>query len=150
LPLYKLSCSWLLGVCHSSWLLLPACEGFPLPPCGCLGCPTLFSTCLFCCYCLLFSFSFFPWLGVSLSSGLWWFGPRLSVGVPLRSGTLWSTLWVQGAHLVVRVFPSHLGAGIWQWCGSPPGFLFNVKRRCYVQAGCVEKSKFCLFWVFFL
>jgi hypothetical protein len=26
------------------------------------------------------------------------------------------------AHLVVCVFPSHLGAGIWQWHGSPPGF----------------------------
>jgi hypothetical protein len=25
------------------------------------------------------------------------------------------------AHLVVCIFPSHLGTGIWQ-CGSPPGF----------------------------
>jgi hypothetical protein len=26
------------------------------------------------------------------------------------------------AHLVVRVFPSHLGAVVWQWCRSPLGF----------------------------
>jgi hypothetical protein len=32
------------------------------------GHPVLFATCLFCCYCLLFSF--FPWVGVSLSRGL--------------------------------------------------------------------------------
>jgi hypothetical protein len=29
---YKLSHSWLLGVCHHSCLLQLACEGFPLPP----------------------------------------------------------------------------------------------------------------------
>jgi hypothetical protein len=52
------------------------------------------------------------------------------------------------AHLVVCVFPSHLGAGDW-W---PGGFLvspFNMKWRCYVQAGGVEESKFCLFLVVF-
>jgi hypothetical protein len=38
------------------------------------------------------------------------------------------------AHLVVHVFPSHLGLGDWQRPGSPPGFLFNVKWRCYAQA----------------
>jgi hypothetical protein len=32
------------------------------------GCPALFAMCLFCCYCLLFSFFFFfPWVGVCLS-----------------------------------------------------------------------------------
>jgi hypothetical protein len=35
-------------------------EGFPYPPLQCLGCPTLFATCLYCSYCLLLSFSFFP------------------------------------------------------------------------------------------
>jgi hypothetical protein len=34
------------------------------------GCPALFAMCLFCCFCLLFSFFFFPWVGVSLSRGL--------------------------------------------------------------------------------
>jgi hypothetical protein len=35
-------------------------EGFPSPSLRCLVCPTLFSMCLFCSYCLLLSFSFFP------------------------------------------------------------------------------------------
>jgi hypothetical protein len=68
---YKFARSWLLGVCHCSCLLQLACEGFPLPPLQPSEHPALFSTCLFCCYCLLFSvFFFFPWVGVGLSRGL--------------------------------------------------------------------------------
>jgi hypothetical protein len=65
----------------SSWLVV---RDFPSPPLRHSGCPTLFATCLFCCYCLLFSFffSFFPWVGVGLSRGLCWSGPGLSVEVP--------------------------------------------------------------------
>jgi hypothetical protein len=49
---------------------LQFCEGLPLPL-RCSGHPALFATCLFCCYCLLFSFFFFfPWVGVGLSRGL--------------------------------------------------------------------------------
>jgi hypothetical protein len=63
LHFYKLFHSWLLGMCHapafSSWLV----RDFPFPPLRCSGCPTLFAMCLFCCYCLLFSFSFFPGWG---------------------------------------------------------------------------------------
>jgi hypothetical protein len=68
----KLSCSWFLGVCHHSCLLQLACKGFRLPSLWCSGHPTLFAMCLFCCYCLLFSFFsvFLPWVGVSLSRGL--------------------------------------------------------------------------------
>jgi hypothetical protein len=36
---------------------------------------------LYCSYCLLLSFSFFPWVGVGLSTGICCFGPGLSVGV---------------------------------------------------------------------
>jgi hypothetical protein len=74
---YKLSHSWLLGAS----LLLPeplgpgpAClfavlGGIPLPPLWCSGCPTLFAMCLYCCYYLLFSFSFFPrWRSVCSGS----------------------------------------------------------------------------------
>jgi hypothetical protein len=64
LHFYKLSHSWLLGMCLCSCLLqLACCEEFPLPALRCSGCPTLFATCLFCCYCLLFRvfFPFFPW-----------------------------------------------------------------------------------------
>jgi hypothetical protein len=55
-------------------------EGLPLPPHQQSGRLAFFATCLFCC-CLLFSFSFFPWVGVGLSRGLCWSGPGLSVGV---------------------------------------------------------------------
>jgi hypothetical protein len=45
-------------------------EGLPLSPIRCSGCPTLFATCLFCCYCLLFSFfSFFPGWGLVCPGG---------------------------------------------------------------------------------
>jgi hypothetical protein len=35
-------------------------EGFPSPPLRCSGHPTLFAMCVYCSYCLLLSFSFFP------------------------------------------------------------------------------------------
>jgi hypothetical protein len=65
---YKLSRSWLQGMCHHTCLLqLVCCERFPLPNSLVLMAPRPLSTCLFCCYCLSFSFSFlFPWVGVGL------------------------------------------------------------------------------------
>jgi hypothetical protein len=43
------------------WLVyLQSQEGFPSPNLHCSGRPTLFPTCLYCPYCLLLSFSFFP------------------------------------------------------------------------------------------
>jgi hypothetical protein len=39
---------------------------FPSLPLRLSGNTTLFATCLFCCYCLLFSFSFFPGEGWSV------------------------------------------------------------------------------------
>jgi hypothetical protein len=77
------------------------------------GCPALFASCLFCCYCLLLSFFSLFTLGGGwsvLGAVLIW--PRIICG---------STACCL-AHLVVRLFPSHLGAAIWRWCGSPPGF----------------------------
>jgi hypothetical protein len=90
---------------------LQFCEGFPLSPLWHSGHPTLFATCLFCCYCLLFRFFFFfPWVRVCQGAMLIW--PRVVCGSTM------SCL----AHLVVCIFPSCLGAAIWQWHGSPPGF----------------------------
>jgi hypothetical protein len=68
---YKLSCSWLLGMCHRSCLLQPACEGFPLPPLQCSGHPASLLHVFFVviAYYLVFFF-FFPWVGVGLSRGL--------------------------------------------------------------------------------
>jgi hypothetical protein len=85
-----------------AWLVyLQSWEGFPSPNLQRPGCPTLFPACLNCSYCLLLSFSFFPWVEVSLSRGLCCSGTDLSVGV----------LWYRKAHLVC-VFP--VGAGHWR------------------------------------
>jgi hypothetical protein len=71
---YKLSCSWLLGVCCCSCLLRPgllissSVRDSP-PPSSALRVPTRFATCLLCCYCLLFSFSFFPGWGTVCPGG---------------------------------------------------------------------------------
>jgi hypothetical protein len=86
-------------------------EGFPSPLVWHSGLPTLFATCVFFCYCLLFSFSFFPgWGSVWPEGMLIW--PRV-----VCRGTTYRL-----AHLVACVFPSHLGAGVWQRHESPAVF----------------------------
>jgi hypothetical protein len=86
--------------------------GISPPSLWCSWCPALFATCLFCCYCLLFIFFFFfPWVGVGL----------------FRAMLIWPTVVCGSttsrlAHLVVLVFPSHLGTGVWWQRRSPPGF----------------------------
>jgi hypothetical protein len=114
---YKLSLSWLLGVCCRSCLLRLACLftvpwGISPPPLQCSGHSALFATCLFCCRCLLFSFfSLF-----SLGRGWSVLGAML-----ILSRVVCGSTTCRLAHLVVYVFPSGLGASIW-WRGSPPGF----------------------------
>jgi hypothetical protein len=84
-------------------------EGFPSSPLPHSVHPILFAMCLYCSYCLLPSFSFFPrWRSVFQGAMLFW--PRVVCG---------STAY----HLphLVCVFPSYLGMGIW-WSGGPPGF----------------------------
>jgi hypothetical protein len=110
--LYKLFCSWLLGVCHCSCLLQPACEGFPLPPplalrVSCCLCHMSFLLLL-----LSIQFLFFSLGGGWSVQGAMLIWPRIVCG---------STMF-HLAHLVVRVFPSHLGAGVWWQHGSLPGF----------------------------
>jgi hypothetical protein len=72
---HKLSRSWLLGAHpRSHWSLsgqaqlvyLEFQEGFPSPPLQCSVCPTLFAMCVYCSYCLLLSFSYFPGGGQSV------------------------------------------------------------------------------------
>jgi hypothetical protein len=79
----------LLGMCcHSCLLHLARFEGFPLPHSSALGCPTLFATCLFCGYCLLFSFfSLFSVGGGWSVHGAMLIWPRVVCGskVPLIS-----------------------------------------------------------------
>jgi hypothetical protein len=100
-------------------------------------CPTLFAMFLYCSYCLLLSFSFFPGWGSVCPGGY----------ADLAQGCLWEyrgtaklTLWSTSSQAVwARV------------TGGGPGTLlvspFNVKWRCSAQAGGVEGSKFCLFSV---
>jgi hypothetical protein len=83
---------------------------FPSPPLQRSGYPTLFAMCLFRCYCLLFSF-FYSCVGVGLSRGLMLIWPRI-----VCRNTI-SHL----AHLVVHVFPNHLGTC--QQHGEPSWFF---------------------------
>jgi hypothetical protein len=65
-PFYKLSHFWLLGMCHGSCLLQPACcEGFPLPPSSVLRLlhPLCYMSFLVLLLIIQFFFSFFPGWG---------------------------------------------------------------------------------------
>jgi hypothetical protein len=113
--------AFLLLVAGQMLLLLPSPAGLfiyssvrdcSFPPLRCSGCPALFATCLFYCYCLLFSlfFSFFPGWGSVCPGGY----------ADLAQGCLWEyrvPLSSPGGLLL----PSRLGSGIW-WHKSPPGF----------------------------
>jgi hypothetical protein len=70
------------SLAHPAYLFtvyLQSREGFPSPNLQCSGCPTLFPACLYCSYCLLLSFSFFPgWRLVCPGGMLLW--PRLVCG----------------------------------------------------------------------
>jgi hypothetical protein len=112
---YKLSCSWFLGVCcHSCLLQLACCEGFPLSPSSALRVPHPLWYVPFFCYCLLFRFFFLFSLGGGQS-----FQGAMLIWLRVVCG---STIY-HLAHLVVCIFPSHLGAAVWRWHGSPPGFF---------------------------
>jgi hypothetical protein len=103
----QLSCSWLLGMCPHSCrsfssqaklIYLQFWEGSPSPVLRSSGCPTLFATCLYCSYCLLLCFSFFPvWKSVCpggyavLAQGCLWkyHVPLSSPCLPKPSGCGW-------------------------------------------------------------
>jgi hypothetical protein len=53
----------------------------------------------------------------------------------------WSTVY-HLAHLVICVFSSRLGAGMWRWPGALLVSPFNVKWRCSAQAGGVGGQSF--------
>jgi hypothetical protein len=56
--------------------------GIPLPTSSVLRVPRPLCYVSFLLLLLITQFLFFPWMGVSLSRGLCWSGPGLSVGVP--------------------------------------------------------------------
>jgi hypothetical protein len=112
-----------------AWLVyLQFREGFPSPSLWRSGLHTLFPLCLYCSYCLLVSFSFFPEWGQSVQ-------PRLVCG---STAVLRRSLF--------RVFPT-----FWARATGGPGALLvsplNVKWRFSARAGGVEGSEFCLFSV---
>jgi hypothetical protein len=82
---------------------------FLSPPLWHSGHPAHFDTCLFC-YCLLFSFTFFPgWRSVC------------SGGYADLSQDCLMEYRMPLAHLVACIFPSSLDASVW-WPRGPPGF----------------------------
>jgi hypothetical protein len=115
---HKLPRSWFLGACpcsHQSLsgqarlVYLQFREGFPSPPLRRSGRPTLFATCVYCSYCLLLSFSYFPGGRFVCPGG----------HAVLAQGCLWEYTY-HLAHLV-HVFLLYLGVGDWRPRG-PPGF----------------------------
>jgi hypothetical protein len=110
-------------------LLLPSPAGlfihssmsdFPSPPLWHSGHPVLFATCLFCCYCLLFSF--FSLGGGQSVQGVMLIWPRIVCGSTTCSlAHLWSV-----SSQAVWALPSGSGKGA--LLVSP----FKVKWKCYV------------------
>jgi hypothetical protein len=117
-----------------TWLVyLQSQEGFPSPNLQCSVCPTLYPACLYCSYCLLLSFSFFPrWRSVC---------PRGYAA--LAQGCLWEY------HSTTKLTLSASSQAICAPATGGPGALlvspFNVNWRFSAPVGGVEGSKFCLF-----
>jgi hypothetical protein len=113
-------------------------EGFPSPSLQCSVPPTLFPTCLYCSYCLLLSFSFFPqWRSVcpggyaALAQGcLWEYCGTTKFTLSMSSQAIWA----------------RATGGLGALLVSP----FNVKWRCSALAEGVKGSKFRLFSVVLL
>jgi hypothetical protein len=110
-------------------------EGFPSPNLWCSGRPTLFPACLYCSYCLLLSFSFFPgWRSVCPGSY-----------AALAQACMWDYCGT------AKLTWSASYQAVWAWTTGSPGTLlvslFNVKWRFSAPAGGVEGSKLCLFSV---
>jgi hypothetical protein len=111
----------------SSWLI---CEGFPFPPFGTHGAPPSLPRVFFVVI-VYYSFSLFSLGGGQSVHGAMLIWPRVVYG---------NTAY-RLAHLVVCVFQSHLGTGVWRQPRSLLVSLFNMKWRCSAQAGSVEGSK---------
>jgi hypothetical protein len=96
---------------------------FPSPPLRCSGHPVLFAMCLFCCYCLLFSFFFLFSLGG---------GQSVQGAMVIWPSIVCRNTMCHLAHLVVCVFPCHLGIAVLWRCGGPPGFSIwrEVEMLC--------------------
>jgi hypothetical protein len=122
---YRLSHSWLLGMrCRSCLLQLTCHEGFPLSPSSALIVPHPL------CYLFLLLL-----LIIQVFFSLFSLGGGRSVqgAMLIWSRVVCGSTTCHLAHLVVCIFPSHLGAAVWQWRKSPPVSPFNVEWRCYAH-----------------
>jgi hypothetical protein len=110
-------------------------EGFPSPNLWRSGCPTLFPACLYCSYCLLLSFSFFPGWRSVCPGGY----------AALSQACLWEY------RVTAKLTWSVSSQAVWVPANGGPGALlvspFNMKWRFSAPAGGVEGSKLCLFSV---
>jgi hypothetical protein len=91
---------------------LQFCEGLPLPPLWHSGRPALFASVFFLLLSITQVFFLFSRGGgqsVQRAMLIW---PKIVCGSTASCFT----------HLVVCIFPSHLGTGVWRWCWRPPGF----------------------------
>jgi hypothetical protein len=120
----------------TAWLVyLQSGGGFPSPNLQCSVSPTLFPVCLYCSYCLLVSFSFFPGWRLVCPGGY----------AALAQACLWEycstakLTWSTSSQAVWALETGVLGALLI----SP----FNMKWRFSALAVDVEKSKLCLFSV---
>jgi hypothetical protein len=138
--LISFPCSWLLcaptlsGQARLVYLHFQA--GFPSPSFGAQGTPPSLLH-VFIVLIAYYSVSLFSPGGDRSVQGAMLIWPRVVCG---------STAY-HLAHLVVHVFPSHLGTGNWQQPRGLPGFSVQHEVRCSAQAGGVEGSKFCLLLV---
>jgi hypothetical protein len=114
---YKFSRSWLVDRCCCSCFLWPGLFIYSsvrdsLPPSSVLRAPHPL-----CYVSLLFLLLITQFLFFSLDGG-WSVQGAMLIWPRVVCGSTACHL----AHLVVHVFPSLLGTGVWQWHGSPPGF----------------------------
>jgi hypothetical protein len=112
---YKLSCSWLLGgatppAFSGGLFIYSSVSGCPSHP-SVLRAPHPLCYMSFLLLLLIFQFFLFSLCGGQSVWGAMLIWPRVVCGSSM----------CHLAHLVVCVFPSSLGAGIW-WCRIPPGF----------------------------
>jgi hypothetical protein len=110
-------------------------KGFPSPNLRYSGHPTLFPSCLYCFYCLLLSFSFFPgWRSVCPGG---------------YAALAQACLWEYHGTAKLTWFAS--SQAVWVLATGGPGALlvslFNVRWRFSAPDGDVEGSKLCLFSV---
>jgi hypothetical protein len=97
-------------------------EGFPSPPLRHSCCPTLFATCLYCSYCLLLSFSFFPGWGSVCPGGY----------ADLAQGCLWE-YHIPLSSPCGLLHPKPSGRGHLAVARGPSWFLHHGDALCRLE-----------------